>query len=223
MACNSGMTLVTVLSSAEFPVQFKGSALARRVLQLFGWQYVFSGLPSQQGVIIGYPHTSNWDFIVMVLVKWATGLQVQFLAKKSLFDVPLFSAWLRQLGGIPIDRSSKHGVVGDMLSLFAKAKEEGAYLWLALSPEGTRKFTPGWRSGFYQVALQADVPLCAVRIDYGQKTVDFSHCMRLTGNEESDYRELAQAFEGVKGFHVHQAAPIQPMKSTPTLGPTRTP
>jgi 1-acyl-sn-glycerol-3-phosphate acyltransferase len=165
MACNSGVTLVTVPSSDKFPVQFKGSAFARRVLRLCGWQYVFSGLPSQQGVIIGYPHTSNWDFIVMVLVKWATGLQIQFLAKQSLFNYPLFSPWLRQLGGIPIDRSSQHGVVGDMLALFAKAKEEGTYLWLALSPEGTRKFTHGWRSGFYQLALQAEVPLCTVRID----------------------------------------------------------
>ena len=90
------MTLVTVLSSDKLPVQFKGSAIARKLLHLFGWQYVFSGLPSQQGVIIGYPHTSNWDFIVMVMVKWATGLQVQFLAKKSLFHFPLFGPWLRK-------------------------------------------------------------------------------------------------------------------------------
>ena len=221
MACNSGVTLVTVRSSDKFSVQFKGSALARRVLHLFGWQYVFSGLPSQQGVIIGYPHTSNWDFIVMVLVKWATGLQVQFLAKKSLFGYPFFSAWLRQLGGIPIDRSSKHGVVGDMVALFAKAKEEGTYLWLALSPEGTRKLTAGWRSGFYQVALQSDVPLCAVRIDYGQKTVDFSRCLRLTGNEDADYLALAKAFEGASGFHPQQAAPIQPIKSSSTDGLTQ--
>ena len=210
-------------SSDKFPVQFKGSAFAHKVLQLFGWEYVFQGLPSQQGVIIGYPHTSNWDFIVMVMVKWATGLQVQFLAKKSLFDVPLFSAWLRQLGGIPIDRSSKHGVVGDMVALFAKAKEEGTYLWLALSPEGTRKFTRGWRSGFYQVALQADVPLCAVRIDYAQKTVDFSRCLRLTGHEDADYLALAKAFEGARGFHPQQAAPIQPIKSSSKNGLTQSP
>ena len=213
------MTLVTVPSSDKFPVQFKGSAFARKVLQLFGWQYVFSGLPSQQGVIIGYPHTSNWDFIVMVMVKWATGLQVQFLAKQSLFNYPLFSPWLRQLGGVPIDRSAQNGVVGSMLALFAKAKEEETYLWLALSPEGTRKWTQGWRSGFYHVALQADVPLCAVRIDYGQKTVDFSRCLRLTGNETADYIELAKAFEGVTGFHVHQAAPIQPIKTSSTQTP----
>lgn len=110
-----------------------------------------------------------------------------------------------------------------MLALFAKAKEEETYLWLALSPEGTRKWTQGWRSGFYQVALQADVPLCAVRIDYGQKTVDFSRCLRLTGNETADYIELAKAFEGVTGFHDHQAAPIQPIKPSSALSTTQTP
>jgi 1-acyl-sn-glycerol-3-phosphate acyltransferase len=217
------VTLVTVPSTDKFPVQFKGSAFARKVLRLFGWQYAFLGLPELQGVIIGYPHTSNWDFIVMVLVKWATGLQIQFLAKDSLFHYPLFSPWLRQLGGIPIDRSSKNGVVGDMLALFAKAKKEGTYLWLALSPEGTRKFTQGWRSGFYQLAWQANVPLCAVRIDYGQKTVDFSRCLRLTGNEDADYLELAKAFEGARGFHPQQAAPIQPIKSSSSVGSTQAP
>lgn len=210
-------------SSDKFPVQFKGSGFASKVLQLFGWRYVFSGLPSLQGVIIGYPHTSNWDFVVMVMVKWATGLQIQFLAKQSLFNYPIFSPWLRKLGAIPIDRSSQHGVVGDMLALFAKAKEEGAYLWLGLSPEGTRKFTPGWRSGFYQLALQADVPLCTVSVDYGNKVVDFSTCMRLTGNEVADYDALTKAFEGARGFHSQQASPIQPIKTSSSVGTTQTP
>jgi 1-acyl-sn-glycerol-3-phosphate acyltransferase len=110
-----------------------------------------------------------------------------------------------------------------MLALFAKAKEEGTYLWLALSPEGTRKFTHGWRSGFYQLALQAEVPLCTGRIDYGNKMVDFSTCMRLTGNEAADYKALAKAFEGAKGFHAQQAAPIQPIKTSSSIGTTQTP
>jgi len=200
-----------VLSNDTFPFQFKGSALARRVLGLFGWRYTFLGLPAAQGLIIGYPHTSNWDFIVMVMVKWATGLQIQFLAKKSLFRYPVFSLWLRHLGGVAIDRSAKQGVVGEMLKIFAKAKKEETYLWLALSPEGTRKRTEGWRSGFYQLALHAEIPLCAVRIDYGKKHVDFSQCMYLTGNESQDYAQLALAFEGTQGFHPHYASPIQPI------------
>lgn len=197
----------------ELPVQFHGSRLARAVLHLAGWRYCFRGLPAQQGVLIGYPHTSNWDFVVMVLVKWSIGLQVQFLAKHTLFDIPLFGRWLAWLGGIAIDRSASKGVVGHLLGLFKQHQTDGRYLWLALSPEGTRRRIEGWRSGFYQLAMLANVPLCMVRIDYGLKQVDFSHFMQLTGDQEADYAHMARVFEGVKGFHVAQAAPVQPLQS----------
>ncbi len=177
-------------------------------------------IPSDGAAILASNHLSFSDSIFLPLM---LRRPVVFLAKQSLFHYPLFSPWLRELGAIPIDRSSQHGVVGDMLALFAKAKEEGAYLWLGLSPEGTRKFTSGWRSGFYQLALKADVPLCTVRIDYGHKVVDFSACMRLTGNEVADYDALAKAFEGAKGFHSQQASPIQPIKTSSSVGTTQTP
>ena len=199
-------------SQSELPVQFKGSRLARAALTLAGWEYSFDGLPSKQGVLIGYPHTSNWDFVVMILVKWSIGLPVQFLAKHTLFDIPLFGRWLAWLGGISIDRSASKGVVAQLINLFKRHQAENHYLWLALSPEGTRRHTEGWRSGFYQLTMLANVPLCMVRIDYGQKKVDLSHFMRLTGVEADDYAHIASVFEGVQGFHVSQAAPIQPIK-----------
>ena len=198
---------------SELTVQFKGHRLARAALTLAGWRYCFEGLPSKQGVLIGYPHTSNWDFVVMMLVKWSIGLQVQFLAKHTLFEIPLFGRWLAWLGGISIDRSTSQGVVAHLLSLFKQHQAEDRYLWLALSPEGTRRRTEGWRSGFYQLATMANVPLCMVRIDYGQKKVDLSHFMHLTGNQQTDYVHIAHVYEGVRGFHATQAAPVQPIKS----------
>ena len=203
--------MAQVHPQSELPVQFKGSRLARTALTLAGWRYDFDGLPSKQGVLIGYPHTSNWDFVVMILVKWSVGLPVQFLAKHTLFHIPLFGRWLAWLGGISIDRSTSQGVVAHLLNLFKQHQAENHYLWLALSPEGTRRRTDGWRSGFYQLAMLANVPLCLVRIDYGQKKVDLSHFMRLTGAEDVDYAHIARVYEGVKGFHVSQAAPIQPI------------
>ncbi len=197
---------------SELPAQFKGSGLAHAVLTLAGWRYCFDGLPSKQGVLIGYPHTSNWDFVVMILVKWAIGLPIQFLAKHTLFDIPLFGRWLTWLGGVAIDRSSSQGVVAHLLSLFKQHQADNHYLWLALSPEGTRRRTDGWRSGFYQLASLSNVPLCMVRIDYGEKKVDLSNFMRLTGVEDVDYAHIARVYQGVKGFHVSQAAPIQPIK-----------
>ena len=194
-----------------YPVQFRGSRIARFLLGLIGWRVMFEGFPARQGVAIVYPHTSNWDFPVMVLVKWTTGIQACFWAKDSLFRVPVFGPWLRFLGGVPIDRRSSRGVVGSMVDHIVRCKDEERYFWLGLSPEGTRKLTAGWRSGFYQVAHQADVPLALIRLDYGQKEVRVDSFIRLTGDVTADYARLMRQFDGVVGCRPEQAAPIRPV------------
>jgi 1-acyl-sn-glycerol-3-phosphate acyltransferase len=136
---------------------------------------------------------------------------VQFFAKESLFRIPLFGRWIRFIGAVPIDRSSPKGVVGEMVDSLKRHKQNDEILWIGLSPEGTRKLTEGWRSGFYQLALGADVPLCMLRIDYGNKVAKINDFMRLTGDVEADYAHIAQVYTGVKGFHAHQAAPIRPL------------
>lgn len=198
---------------APLPVQFKGSRFFAWLVKCMGWRYAFNGLPTQQGVIIGYPHTSNWDFVVVMLVKWAVGLPVQFFAKDSLFRYPVFGAWLKSLGAMAIDRSSPRGVVGEMVNTLQQHKKEGRYFWVGLSPEGTRKRTEGWKSGFYHLAQQADVPLGFLVIDYGTKTISIDTFMRLSGNAEADYQRFAEICDGVKGFHAQQGSPIQPLKS----------
>ena len=208
-------------STAEFqtplPVQFRGNRFAAWLVKLMGWRISFNGMPSLQGVLIGYPHTSNWDFVVVMPVKWAVGLPVQFFAKDSLFRIPVFSSWLKSLGGMAIDRSSSRGVVGEMVNTLQQHKKDNRYFWVGLSPEGTRKRTEGWKSGFYQLALQADVPLGFLVIDYGKKTISIDTFMRLSGNPEADYQRFAQVYEGVKGCHAQQASPIQPLKPLQSL------
>ena len=197
-----------------YPVQFRGSRLARRLLSLVGWKVHFQGFPARQGVAIVYPHTSNWDFPVMMLVKWSTGIQACFWGKDSLFRIPVFGPWLRWLGGLPIDRSAPRGVVGSMVERFAAAQARDDYLWLGLSPEGTRRLTPGWRSGFYSVALGAGVPLALVRLDYARREVCIDQFIRLSGDTDRDYPRIRQAFEDVRGYHAHQAAPIEPLSNS---------
>lgn len=197
-----------------YPVQFRGSRLARALLSLVGWKVHFQGFPSRQGVAIVYPHTSNWDFPVMMLVKWATGIQACFWGKDSLFRIPIFSRWLRWLGGLPIDRSATHGVVGSMVRRFESARARDDYLWLGLSPEGTRRLTPGWRSGFYSVSAAAQLPLALVRLDYARREVCIDQFIRLSGDIEHDYARLRQAFDQVRGYHADQAAPIVPLTSS---------
>ena len=98
----------------ERPVQLRGSVLARALLRLAGWRVRFDGLPASQGVAIVYPHTSNWDFPLGILAKWSIGIPVSFWGKDALCKLPLFGRWLRWLGGVPVDRSSHHGIVGAM-------------------------------------------------------------------------------------------------------------
>jgi 1-acyl-sn-glycerol-3-phosphate acyltransferase len=169
----------------------------------------FDGMPSLQGVLIVYPHTSNWDFVVLVLAKWSVGMQLSFWGKDTLFRIPLFGSWLRWIGGIPVIRNAPRGVVGQAIDALAKHKAENRYFWLGLSPEGTRRLTPGWRSGFYQTALQAGVPLALVKLDFGQRKVVALDFMQLSGDVAADMARIAKIFEGVRGCRPSNASPIR--------------
>ena len=201
------------------PVSFQGSRLARWVLKLLGWRLEFDGLPKRQGLVIIYPHTSNWDFPIGILAKWAMGFPAHFWGKDSLFKLPLIGAWLRWVGGIPINRSSPRGVVGQMVHLFEQRKLQNQLLWLGVTPEGTRSLTPGWRSGFYQLATGAQVPLALVKLDWGKRCLSMVDFYDLTGRVEEDYAHMASVFEGVKGFHELQMSPIVPWSPSPHGSP----
>jgi len=169
-----------------------------------------------QGVIVVYPHTSNWDFIVMILAKWSLGVPVQFWGKSTLFNIPLFGRWLRWVGGVPVDRSSPQGVVGQMAQLLREKRESGEYFWLGLAPEGSRKANPGWRSGFYHAAVQAGVPVGLCSLDYGQRRVVVRDFIKLSGDPAIDFSRMAQTYESVEGRILANASPIRLMDaSTP--------
>jgi len=197
------------------PVTFKGSRLARWILKAFGWKLAFDGFPTLQGVAIVYPHTSNWDFPIGILAKWALGIPANFWGKDSLFKFPVIGAWMRWVGGVPIDRNSPQGVVDQMVQAFKQHKKEGRLLWLAVAPEGTRSLTPGWRSGFYQVAKGAEVPLALVKLDWGRRTFSVVDFYNVTGDLQADYSLMAGVFGGVRGFHAMQASPVLPWSPSP--------
>lgn len=117
-------------------------------------------------VVIVAPHTSNWDFIAGLAAKWALGLDVRWLGKDTLFLPPL--GWfMRAIGGVPVDRHSRHNVVEQSVREF-NAREQFV---LVLAPEGTRRRVPEWKSGFWHVAKQANVPICCVALDWGRMVV----------------------------------------------------
>jgi 1-acyl-sn-glycerol-3-phosphate acyltransferase len=194
---------------AERAVSLQGSALATALLRAFGWRVAFDGLPSRQGVLIVYPHTSNWDFVVGLLAKWSIGLPVVFWGKDSLFALPLFGRWMRWVGGVPVDRSSPRGVVGEMVERMRDAKRSDAFFWLALAPEGTRSYSDHWRSGFYRVALDAAVPLGLAYLDFEHKVVGVDAFMQLSGDADADMAAIAARLGHRRGRKPHLAAPIR--------------
>lgn len=190
-------------------VTLRGSRVAAALLRLAGWRLVFDGLPASQGVAIVYPHTSNWDLPIGLLAKWAIGIRVVFWGKDTLFDVPVFGTWLRWLGGIPVDRHAPHGAVGDMTKRMQQAVARGDFLWLALSPEGTRSYRDGWRSGFYRVAVDAGVPLALVVLDFKAHRVGVVAVLHLCGDAEADMAVIARHYADAKGRHPHLASPVR--------------
>ena len=188
-------------------IRFKGSSLARWVLALLGWRVLFDGVPGNKGVIAVYPHTSNWDFPLGLLAKWSVGIPIRFWGKDSLFKAPLFGRWMRYVGGIPVDRTAKSGLITSTVAQMLATPDDGLF-WLALAPEGTRKKIPGWRSGFYRVACEAGVPLCVAYFDYPQKTVGVDYFFMPTGNEALDMKRIASVLEGRVGYKPQNMSPI---------------
>jgi 1-acyl-sn-glycerol-3-phosphate acyltransferase len=180
---------------------------ALKTLGLFGWRVHFTPLPGPRGVVIVYPHTSNWDFFVGLLAKWAVDLPFHWLGKESLFrgiTGALIGPLLRAWGGEPIERNASTGAIERL----AKRIQTADWYWLALAPEGTRSYRSQWRSGFYHIALAANVPLVAVNFDYATKTVNVESAILLTGDKEVDRRAIAAAYSGRRGYKPENESPI---------------
>jgi 1-acyl-sn-glycerol-3-phosphate acyltransferase len=181
-----------------------GQRTALRMLNLIGWNVYFRPLPGPHGIAVVYPHTSNIDFFVGLLAKWAVGLQFRWLAKDSLFRGPM-GVMMRYWGGVAVDRSAPQGAIRRLAEDMLASK----WFWLAITPEGTRSYRPYWKSGFYRIALAAKVPVLLVSIDYGRKIVDVTKAITLTGDEAADMAAISAAYQGVQAMYPKDAAPIR--------------
>lgn len=179
-------------------------ALGRAYLRLAGWRIEGTFPADPKYVVIVAPHTSNWDFMLGVAVVFALELRVSWLGKHALFKAP-FKSFLRWLGGIPVNRSASHGVVGECV----KAFEAAPALMLALAPEGTRKGVSQWKSGFYLIALKAGVPIVPVGFDYREHVVRLMPLFTPSGNLELDLPLIQAMFHDVHG---HSERPAEEAK-----------
>jgi len=170
---------------------------SRRMLQLLGWK-VRGDEPLRaldQFVIAIGPHTSNWDFPLGILVRWATGLEkIHFIGKASLFRPPF--GWLfRALGGYPVERSASLQQVERYAALF-RAKREFA---IVIAPEGTRKRVARLKSGYYHIARLAGVPIVPATIDYPSRTVHFHQAFMPGEKQEEDMATVEEYISSAKG------------------------
>lgn len=198
-----------MIEIAKRPVQCRGSGLARWLLRRAGWTLLFDGLPGRQGVMVFYPHTSNWDFLWTMLAKWAIGLPMNFVAKASLFRWPLFGRWLRWLGGVPVLRDSGQGVVGETVDALVSARLDDRIAWFGLAPEGSRSLQRGWRSGFHQIARRADVPLALVIMDYRTRRVGIDSVWRVSGDFRADLAQIDDRIGACRGRRPELTSPVK--------------
>lgn len=177
---------------------------ANLILKLIRWTSVGETPDVQKFVLLSSPHTTNWDLPSLLLATWSHGVSVNFLAKHQLFRGPL-NPIMRALGGIPVRRDAKSGMVAALSEEFARADT----LALAIPAAGTRSATDHWKSGFYRIALAAEVPIVCAFVDYSTKTLGFGPTMTPTGDVETDLDFFREFYADKRGKFVDQESQIR--------------
>jgi len=171
------------------------SKLARWLLKQLGWTLV-SPLSSQvkKCIIILAPHTSNWDFVIGLLYMWTYRLNVHYLIKE-IWTKGLFGPFLRWTGAIGINRSQPENTISQL----TKELEDSDRYLLAITPEGTRRRVPRWKTGFYRIATSCNLPIYFGFIDYKTKTLGFLGHLSPSGNQTADFDTIEHLYKDVVG------------------------
>ena len=179
--------------------------LARLWLRLWRWTVVPVSEPMpDRCVIIAAPHTTNWDFPLMLAHARVCGVKLSWLGKDSLFRGPM-GPIIRRFGGVAIDRSAP----GGMVAALAKELNERPVLRLLVPAEGTRSKTEYWKSGFYRIAQQADVPLVLSFLDRSTRSGGFGRAFHLTGDVCADMDVIRAFYAGKTGLKDNRFGPIR--------------
>ena len=169
--------------------------LARFIMRLLGWR-IEGKLPDlPRFVLIGAPHTSNWDFILFLGVIFSLRANVRFMGKAELFRFPI--GWFfRYCGGVPVDRKKSTGLVEQMVNICNESEQ----FVLTIAPEGTRHHVTEWKRGFYHIAKSAGIPIVMAIVDGRHKTVRIGQVFHPTEDMEADMKSIKAVFEGVAGI-----------------------
>jgi 1-acyl-sn-glycerol-3-phosphate acyltransferase len=183
--------------------------LSYRVLTAVGWR-IEGELPDiPKMVIVGAPHTSNWDFFLFLAALHHLQIKVRFLAKASLFRWP-FGFMFRKVGGIPVDRSQARSLVRQAKTAFDEAEE----MILVIAPEGTRRAAGTWKSGFVEIAHGAGVPVVFAGVDGGNKVLAIGS-PHFVGDDRGEFMDRARAFYSDKpGIKPEGKGPVRLARET---------
>ncbi|MFT4939375.1 MAG: 1-acyl-sn-glycerol-3-phosphate acyltransferase [Paraglaciecola sp.] len=175
--------------------------LGKTVLRVMGWQ--FSGtFPDQPKMILVIaPHTSNWDFVLGLGVAFSLRLKISFFGKHNIF-IPPFDGLLKRCGGIPVERTSAHGVVEQMSNQMRDADK----MILCLSPEGTRSRIEKWKTGFLHIAQKADVPVFLVAFDYKKKHIEFGPVHKISDDIPLELNKIYRHYSSVQAKYPEKVA-----------------
>ena len=166
-----------------------------------GWTIAGKLPPDPKFVIMGASHTSNWDFLVFLGAVHVLGRKIHFIGKHSLFKWPM-GGFMRALGGIPVDRSASQDLVSQVVAQFDAHDD----FILVVAPEGTRSRTTQWKTGFYQIALKAGVPILPAGPDFPTRRAVFGPVIRPTGNYAEDMKPAFAFFRTITPKHPKRAA-----------------
>ena len=169
--------------------------LAVSILKVVGWTSIGSKAPIPKYVLIGAPHTSNWDFPLMLMIVLKLRLRIFWMGKHTLFPFP-FGWLMRWLGGIPIDRKASHNVVNETVRQYRENDE----LIVLIPPEGTRAKVDRWKTGFYHIAKNANVPILLGYVDAENKVAGFADFFTPTEDLEQDMLEIRQFYTEKTGL-----------------------
>ncbi len=170
--------------------------LARAFWALSRYRFVSEPPPARSAVLIGAPHTSNWDLAYMLAITWRLGLSPRWLGKHTLFKRP-FGPLMKALGGIPVDRAHPGRLVDELVAL-VRADER---FILVVAPEGTRGRREFWKSGFYRIARDAGLPVVLGYVDSATKTSGLGPTVDLTGDVTADMDRVRAFYADKRGVH----------------------